>query len=83
MTRDTRALLRNSERKILTGEKEPKGSYERVVRHNIRKRIDNELVEDLEILHEHRPELFGRVVEKVEQETESDDSTVESSALRE
>jgi hypothetical protein len=65
MTR--RALLTDGEREHIRGEKDnQQRSWEAISR--VRKRIDERMAEDIEILAEHRPDLLDELREVVCQE---------------
>ena len=57
MTR-RRALLTDDERGILTGEKDVSDNYEYTIRSRIRKKIKEELAEDVEIIAEYDDEIL-------------------------
>ncbi|GAB6879191.1 hypothetical protein JCM17823_14650 [Halorubrum gandharaense] len=62
---DQRALLTDTERRILTGEKDVKDNYRYSVESRVRARLDDVLREDLEVLAEHHPKMYETVVETV------------------
>lgn len=60
-----RALLTETERSILAGEKEVKDNYRYSVESRVRTRVREELPSDVEVLKEHYPEIFEEVEEVV------------------
>lgn len=70
MTGEGRALLTESERKVLADEADATTNYEYKVRSLVRNRVRKQLGQDIEILEEHFPEVY----EMVHQEVCEDDS---------
>jgi hypothetical protein len=64
MTR-RRALLTDDEREILTGEKNVSDNYEYTIRSRIRKKIKEELAEDVKIIAEYDDEILEELQEIV------------------
>ncbi|AAV47150.1 unknown [Haloarcula marismortui ATCC 43049] len=62
-----RALLTDTERELLEAEEKSDRYYQAVSR--IRRKIDEELSEDLDILEKHHPELFEELCEAVEEQS--------------
>lgn len=59
----TRALITETEREHIAGKASPKRKYESTSR--VRRRINEELPKDIEILEEHHPELLEELREVV------------------
>lgn len=55
----TRALMTDTERKQIAGEESRQRRYEATAR--VRRRVQEELVEDVEVLAEHHPELLDEL----------------------
>lgn len=61
MSEEGRALLTQSEREILSGEREVNTNYEYKVKSLVRVRIRKKFGRDVEILREHFPEVFEMI----------------------
>ncbi|MFB9810329.1 hypothetical protein [Haloarcula sebkhae] len=61
-----RALLTDTERELLEAEEKSDRYYQAVSR--IRRKIDEELSQDLDILEKHHPELFEELRDAVEEQ---------------
>lgn len=59
----TRALLTNTDRKYITGEEGDEKKYQATSR--IRRRVQEELPRDIELLEEHHPDLLQELREVV------------------
>jgi hypothetical protein len=68
-----RALLTDTEREILSGEREVKDNYLYSVQSRVRTRIKGPLKDDIETLREHDPELFEEIERTVLGLGEADD----------
>ena len=66
MAEKRRALLTDTERAILSGEKDVKDNYRYSIESRVRSRIRDKLADDLATLQKHWPEMFAEVVELVE-----------------
>lgn len=69
----TRALLTDTERERLAGLTDVDEIKVYQARSRVRRRIEEELVFDLEILRENEPELFKQILEAVEREKEREE----------
>jgi len=70
---DQRALLTETERKILSGEKEVKDNYRYSVESRVRTRLRNRFSGDVELLRENQPEMFEILEETVCEDVEEED----------
>ncbi|PSP87054.1 hypothetical protein BRC87_12315 [Halobacteriales archaeon QS_4_66_20] len=59
----TRALITETERRLIAGEGEDQRRYEAVSR--VRSRVNDELTTDIELLAEHHPDLLDELREVV------------------
>jgi len=66
----TRALLTDTERERLAGLADVEDIKIYQAKSRVRRRIEEELTFDVEILREHHPELFAELCEVVERERE-------------
>ncbi|RLM96251.1 hypothetical protein [Haloarcula sp. Atlit-7R] len=64
-----RALLTDTERELLEAEEKSDRYYQAVSR--IRRKIEEELSEDITILEEHHPELLDELLEVVDEDCNS------------
>jgi len=65
MSEEGRALLTESERKILAGEKDVKDNYRYKVESVVRTRVRKRLGDDVEVLRKELPEVFELIEEEV------------------
>lgn len=65
-----RALLTETERKILSGEKDVKDNYRYSVESRVRTRIQDEFSRDVEVLRANYPDIFEEVHRLVCETTE-------------
>jgi len=73
MTEEGRALLTDSEKEIITGNREDvSDNYEYKVRSLVRNRVRKKFGDDVEILKEHFPEVYEMIEAEVCQEGEDD-----------
>lgn len=66
MADEMRALLTENEREILSGAKSVDTNYQYSIDSRIRTRINRTFVDDLQLLKQHRPEMFSALVDAVE-----------------
>jgi hypothetical protein len=71
---EQRALLTETERQILAGEREVKDNYRYSVESRVRSRLRDRLAADVDVLREQQPEMFS-LIEEVVCEGESDGGT--------
>lgn len=62
---EQRALLTETERLILSGEKEVKDNYRYSVESRVRTRLREQLPDDVELIRENQPEMFEILIEAV------------------
>jgi len=65
MSDEGRALLTETERDILAGEKDVSDNYKYKVESLVRNRVKKKLGDDVETLREHFPEVYDMVVDEV------------------
>lgn len=65
VTEEGRALLTETERKILTGEQDATDNYQYKVKSLVRNRIKKHLGDDIDALEEHFPEVHQLVIDEV------------------
>ncbi|WP_277540239.1 hypothetical protein [Haloarcula laminariae] len=72
MSDEGRALLTETERDILAGEKDVSDNYKYKVESLVRNRVRKKLGDDVEALREHFPEVYEMVVDEVCGELQED-----------
>lgn len=65
MSEEGRALLTESERAILSGDREVTDNYEYKVKSLVRTRVRRRFGQDIEVLRENFPEVFDMIEEEV------------------
>lgn len=66
-----RALMTETDREYISGEGDPTGEQVDQAVYRVRERIREELVQDMEILAEHRPDILEELREEVCEDVES------------